>query len=138
MMTGQLYINDRDAYVIYGVIMGDSFLENISMAAPLKDFIENESRLEHGKRMIISEPKLASRSVTLTFTINGKTPEEYLTHYRAFVTELHKGSVILRVPALNETYKLVYLNSASYALDGSRTVSKLACKFVEPNPYDRT
>ncbi|WP_270229277.1 hypothetical protein [Parabacteroides distasonis] len=118
--------------------MSDNFLENISIAAPLKDFIENNSRLEHGKRMIISDPKLASRNVTLTFTINGKTPEEYLDHYRAFVAELHKGNVALRVPALGETYKLVYLNSASYALDGSRTVSKLACKFVEPNPQDRT
>ncbi len=137
-MTGQLYINNRDAYVVYGVVMSDNFLENISIAAPLKDFIENDSRLEHGKRMIISDPKLASRNVTLTFTINGKTPEEYLTHYRAFVAELHKGNVALRVPALGETYKLVYLNSASYALDGSRTVSKLACKFVEPNPQDRT
>ncbi len=137
-MTGQLYINNRDAYVVYGVVMSDNFLENISIAAPLKDFIENDSRLEHGKRMIISDPKLASRNVTLTFTINGKTPEEYLDHYRAFVAELHKGNVALRVPALGETYKLVYLNSASYALDGSRTVSKLACKFVEPNPYDRT
>ena len=136
-MTGQLYINNRDAYVVYGVVMSDNFLENISIAAPLKDFIENDSRLEHGKRMIISDPKLASRNVTLTFTINGKTPEEYLDHYRAFVAELHKGNVALRVPALGETYKLVYLNSASYALDGSRTVSKLACKFVEPNPYDR-
>nr|DAK98824.1 MAG TPA: tail protein [Caudoviricetes sp.] len=137
-MTGQLYINNRDAYVVYGVVMSDNFLENISIAAPLKDFIENDSRLEHGKRMIISDPKLASRNVTLTFTINGKTPEEYLDHYRAFVAELHKGNVALRVPALGETYKLVYLNSASYALDGSRTVSKLACKFVEPNPQDRT
>lgn len=137
-MTGQLYINNRDAYVVYGVVMSDNFLENISIAAPLKDFIENESRLEHGKRMIISDPRLASRNVTLTFTINGKTPEEYLDHYRDFVAELHKGNVALRVPALGETYKLVYLNSASYALDGSRTVSKLACKFVEPNPYDRT
>ncbi len=137
-MTGQLYINNRDAYVVYGVVMSDNFLENISIAAPLKDFIENNSRLEHGKRMIISDPKLASRNVTLTFTINGKTPEEYLDHYRAFVAELHKGNVALRVPALGETYKLVYLNSASYALDGSRTVSKLACKFVEPNPQDRT
>lgn len=137
-MTGELYINNRDAYVVYGVVMSDNFLENISIAAPLKDFIENDSRLEHGKRMIISDPKLASRNVTLTFTINGKTPEEYLDHYRAFVAELHKGNVALRVPALGETYKLVYLNSASYALDGSRTVSKLACKFVEPNPQDRT
>ena len=136
-MIGQLYINGSDAYMMYGVIMGDGFIENISMAAPLTEFVANDSRLEHGKRMIISNPRLASRNVNLTFTINGKTPEEYLDHYRAFVAELHKGNVALRVPALGETYKLVYLNSASYALDGSRTVSKLACKFVEPNPYDR-
>lgn len=77
-MIGQLYINGSDAYMMYGVIMGDGFIENISMAAPLKEFVENDSRLEHGKRMIISNPRLASRNVTLTFTINGKTPEEYL------------------------------------------------------------
>ena len=45
-----LLINGRDAYKTWGVRMGDKFLDVLGASLPMKEFIENKSRLEHGKR----------------------------------------------------------------------------------------
>ena len=55
-MTGQLYINEKDAWTTWGVRMDDGFLDAIDAPLPMKDYIENESRLEHGKHMITTKP----------------------------------------------------------------------------------
>ena len=53
-----LLINNKNAYITWGVRMGDGFLDTIGAPAPMKEFIENKSRLEHGKRVIVSNSKL--------------------------------------------------------------------------------
>ena len=60
-----LLINNKDAYATWGVRMGESFLDVIGTPAPMKEFIENKSRLEHGKRVIINNPKVDEREITL-------------------------------------------------------------------------
>ena len=45
----ELLINDENAYTTWGVRMGEGVLDAIGASAPMKDFIENKSRLEHGK-----------------------------------------------------------------------------------------
>ena len=52
-----LLINSKDAYVTWGVRMGDGFLDALGASAPMKEFIENKSRLEHGKRVKINTSK---------------------------------------------------------------------------------
>ena len=63
-----LLINGRDAYKTWGVRMGDKFLDVLGASLPMKEFIENKSRLEHGKRVIINNPKIDEREITLSFT----------------------------------------------------------------------
>ena len=92
-MLGDLYINSQDAWGQWKVAMGDNFIENLLVPAGNKEFIENESRLENGKRVITTNPKVASRDVTLTFNIHGDTTTEYLTNYAAFVAVLQAGAV---------------------------------------------
>ena len=43
----ELLINGENAYTTWGVRMGEGFLDVIGASAPMKDFIENKSRLEH-------------------------------------------------------------------------------------------
>ena len=50
-MKGELYINGNDAWTTWGVNMGDGFLDAIDAPLPMKDYIENSSRTEHGKRV---------------------------------------------------------------------------------------
>lgn len=136
-MLGDLYINSQDAWSQWKVAMGESFIENLLLPAGNKDFIENESRLENGKRVITTNPKVASRDVTLTFNIHGDTTTEYLSNYAAFVAVLQAGAVKIRVPAINMVFNLIYKKSTSFNLGRARIDSSLAVKFEEPDPTDR-
>lgn len=133
----ELIINGKDALTEFGVQMGDSFLDAIFAPVPTKAFIENKSRLQHGKQVIHSNPKADERDVTLTFNLEGDSPEDYLVKYKNFKVELSKGLVIIEVPALGETYRLTYQKSITFAMDRERSFSKISCKFNEANPSDR-
>lgn len=135
-MTGDLYINGKDAWDTWGVRMGDGFLDAIDGFNEMKDYIEDESRLEHGKRVITDNAKVDSREITLQFTIEGVSESDYRTKKKSFQTEMEKGAVNIKVPALgNEVYKLVYSGkSVSYGLSLDRCFGKVSSKFEEPNP----
>lgn len=139
-MTGDLFINGKDALETWGARMGDSFLDAIDGFNEMKDYIENESRLEHGKRVITDNAKVDSREITLQFTIEGSSESDYRIKKKAFQKELEKGAVNIKVPVLgNEVYKLIYLGkSVSYGLSLDRCFGKVSSKFEEPNPMDRS
>ena len=136
----ELLINGENAYTTWGVRMGEGFLDVIGASAPMKDFIENKSRLEHGKRVIINNPKVDEREITLSFTIEGNSQSDYQAKKKAFFEELYKGVVDIQVPAnSNEIYHLIYLGkSVAYAQSLNRTFGKISDKFNEPNPANRS
>lgn len=136
----ELLINNKDAYTTWGVRMGDDFLDVIGASVPLKDFIENKSRLEHGKQVIINNPKVDEREITLSFTIEGNSCLDYQVKKKAFFDELYKGRVDIQVPVnSDDIYHLIYTGkNISYAQNLDRTFGKVSCKFSEPNPFIRT
>ena len=131
-----LLINTQDAYTTWGVRMGEGFLDVLGASSPMKEFIENKSRLEHGKRVIINDPKIDEREITLSFTIEGNSQSDYQAKKIAFFEELYKGVVNIQVPAnSNEIYHLIYLGkSVAYAQSLDQTFGKISAKFNEPNP----
>lgn len=139
-MTEDLFINGKDAFITWGVRMGDGFLDTIDGFNQMKDYIENESRLEHGKRVITDNAKVASREITLQFTIEGNSESDYRIKKKAFQTELEKGVINIKIPTLgSDIYKLIYLGkSLSYGLSPDRCFGKVSSKFCEPNPIDRS
>lgn len=139
-MAAELLINGKDAYLTWGVRMSDNFLDALGVAAPLKEFIENKSRTEHGKRVIVSNPKLDERDLTLAFTIEGSTLSEYQRNKTSFYQELYKGKIDIQVPKNgDEVYHLLYLGkSSTYSQSLDRTFGKILSKFNEPNPDNRT
>lgn len=139
-MNGDLTINGKDAWTTWGVRMGDGFLDAIDGFNEMKDYIENESRLRHGKQMITDSAKVASREITLQFTIEGISESDYRTKKKSFQAEMEKGEVKIKIPALgNDIYKLVYLGkSLSYAMSPDRCFCKFSSKFCEPDPTDRS
>lgn len=134
-----LLINNKDAYVTWGVRMGNGFLDVIDGFLPMKEYIENESRLEHGKRVIATNAKVDSREITLQFTIKGDSESDYRLKKKAFETELYKGNVKIVVPKLgDDIYHLMYLGkSVSYGLSINRCFGRVSMKFSEPNPMNR-
>lgn len=139
-MIGDLIINGKDSYATWGVSMGKGFLDALGSPAPLKEFIENKSRLEHGKRVDISIPKLDARDLTLQFTILGTTRADFQAKKNAFYAELYKGRIDIEVP-LNgsEVYHLLYTGkSITYGQSVSQTFGRVSAKFCEFNPFDRS
>ena len=136
----ELLINGENAYTTWGVRMGDGFLDVLGASSPMKEFIENKSRLEHGKRVIINNPKVDEREITLSFTIEGNSQSDYQSKKKAFFDELYKGKVDIQVPAnSSEIYHLIYLGkSITYAQSLDLTFGKISAKFNEPNPANRT
>lgn len=139
-MSGDLIINGKDAWTAWGVCMGDGFLDAIDGFNEMKDYIEDESRLEHGKRIITDNAKVASREITLQFTIEGSSESDYRTKKKAFQAELERGTVNIKIPDLGtDVYRLVYLGkNVSYGLSLDRCFGKVSSKFCEPNPMDRS
>ena len=138
-MTGELYINERDAWKVWGVNMEEGFLDTIDAPLPMKEYIQDESRLEDGIRIDTSNPKVDSREITLGFTITGNSETDYRSKKSAFQSELQKGMFTIRVPALGtQKYKMVYTGkSISYGLSKSRDFGHFTMKCTEPNPADR-
>lgn len=137
-MKGELIINGYDAFLKWGVSMGDKFLDNLVAPGQMKDYVESKSRLEDGSRMIVI-PKLDSRDVTLTFTISGADKATFTANREAFLAVLAGGEIDVQVPDLdNATYHLVYTGkNASYAMNRMRTFATFSAKFIEPNPTNR-
>jgi len=130
----------QNGYDYYHVRMGKGFIDALESGIPLKEPIENDSRLEHGVRMLVSTKK-AKRNVTLVFNIFGRTEEEYMTHKRTFEGKLLEGLVDIKVNNSNHTevYHLVYTGkSVSYRHSYNGRFGIFACQFVEPNPDNRS
>ena len=138
-MIGELYINGKDAWHEWGVNMGENFLDTIDGFAPMKDYIENESRLEHGKQVLVVNPRVSSRDLTLHFSILGENELDFRYKRKDFEAELRKGKIEIVIPALGEdVFRLVYTGkSVSYAMNKTRNFCTFSAKFEEPNPMDR-
>lgn len=134
------YLREVDAFSEYGVRMGDDFINTLLQPAPMKDVIQNNSRMEHGVRVNIV-PYQDKRSITLTFIITNGNGKSMLANLRNFQKMLYNVRLKLRVPKIEEnvSYKLIYTGkSISYGVSIDRTISKLSVKFEEPNPSDRS
>lgn len=136
----ELLINNTDA-AQYGVRMGKGFLDALFVPKSLKEFVSNESRLEDGIRVLYPQtPKFAAREMTLNFQITGTSENDFKAKRDAFFALLYAGRVTLSVPSKSsEVFKLTYMgNSPTYKGGLFGHACKVAVKFSEPNPNDRS
>lgn len=91
-----LLINTQDAYTTWGVRMGEGFLDVLGASSPMKEFIENKSRLEHGKRVIINNPKVDEREITLSFAIEGSSRSDYQSKKKLSSMSFIKARLIFK------------------------------------------
>lgn len=125
----------------WGLRMGEGFLDALTEPLSIKPYVENESRLEHGKRIVVdSNPKIESRDLELDFTITGVDEDDFRKKRDDFFfSVIYRGNVDIQVPALgSETYHLVYLGKGGeYGLSPLRNFCHFILKFTEPNPMNR-
>ncbi len=131
-MTGELFINDKDAWLTWNAKLADNSYENLLQPYPMKSYIENESRSQDGKQVFITNPKKNSRQVILIFAITCSSRSEYLTKYREFKDEISNGQIKIDVTSIDETYLLYMEDPQSLDMGVGFTDGKVAIRFTEP------
>lgn len=137
-MKDELYINGKDAYVAWGISMDNTSLSELMTPPANKAFIENESRLQHGKRVVAANPKLDQRNLTLQINLTAATEPQFFARYNEFCKELATGVLHIRTryqPGV--VYKTIYLSCSQFS-QFMRGIGKFSLKLNEPNPDDRT
>lgn len=145
MPAQQLYIStatsaEVDAYTTYGISLAPDSLSLLMTPPPLKDYIENVSALEHGRRILTNViPKYDSREITLILNISAPTEAAFLSRYSAFCTNVLDGGVIKIRTSFQPTvtYHFLYKSCTSFA-QYRMGVGKFSLKLIEPNPANRT
>ena len=118
--------------------MDTSSLSALMTPPPMKEFIENKSRLEHGKRIITSNPKIDERNITLTFNLTAKNEEQFFSRYNSFCEELAIGVLNIKSKYQPDVvYKTIYLSCNQFT-QFMRGIAKFSLKLIEPNPKDRS
>ncbi|MDR2057634.1 MAG: hypothetical protein LBP83_05025 [Dysgonamonadaceae bacterium] len=128
-MTGQLYINEKDAWLTWGAFLVADSLDNLLLPASPKAYTENNFRSQDGKQVFIVNTKKDARDVQVEFCILAASREEYLVAYKNFVDELSDGMVTFRIPSISMEFKLTvssYLSLGHYGKFG-----KLSIRFNE-------
>lgn len=138
-MKGQAFINDKDIWLTWKASLCKGTYEQLLKPAPMKEYIINNSRAEHGVRVVADRAnyKTDSRSFSISLYIEGKTKDEYISNVEGFMNEISSGLFSFKVPQLNKVYKLVYTDCSNYGDYGLRK-SKFVIKLSEPNVKDRT
>ena len=127
---------DLDAF---GITLVRGWREALLTPAPVKGYVTNDSRLEHGPS-VIAAPKYAKkdkRDVSISFFIEGNSEEDYLHKYEAFLNKIaYSGEFCLKVPRLKRVFKLVYTQCSQFGDYGLKK-GKFVLKLTEYNPNDR-
>ena len=138
MPKGQLKINKKDAYEEWGISLTDGAMSALMTPPPMKDFVSNESRLEHGKRILYDYPRMADRDVSLPIHLTAKSQDEFIMRYEKFCNDvLMQGYLELWTEYQPTTiYRLNYLSCRQFQafMDG---IGKFILTLNEPNPADR-
>lgn len=131
--TGLCSLNGKDMWTEWGGLLQQGAYEALMTPPGMKDYIENKSRLEHGTQVIATLPRVEERAFSLSIKIRGKDKADYLEKYRLFMQELQGGLLLLRVPALDATFRVLYDSCTKYGNYGLQA-GLFSIKFREPNP----
>ena len=94
---GELFINDMDAFGMWGVCLSDSSLCSLVEPEPLKDAVSNKSSTEDGKQIRKeTKPKVDERDITLFVQLYATSRDDMFKKLIAFKKELKKRRINIR------------------------------------------
>lgn len=142
-------INGKDIWTEFGAFLteekkgGRENLTSIMSPSKVKTHVAVNIREENGsKYSSVLDVKNEERDVTLHFALFAESLSEWLQKYRDFITFLKEGEngwLSMRLPELNLTMRLYYVESSSYKpltylwKEGVHA-SRFKVKFREPVP----
>lgn len=137
MLTGQLKINGKDAYTTWGISMDDTSLSTLMTPPPVKAYIENNDRTEHGKRIMTTSVLVDSRDLTLQINLTAENERQFFERYVLFCDELSKGILDIETSfQQGVVYHCLYQSCLQFS-QFMRGIGKFVLKLTEPNPNKR-
>ena len=139
MPTGQLYINNKDAFTQWGVSLNASGLSTLMTPPAVKSYIRNESAIENGSRLVTAvTPRLQSREFTVTVNLSAPDESTFLTRYASFVAEITSGELLIKTSFQPTVlYRCYYMSCDTFA-EYQRGIGKFSLKLIEPDPSNRS
>ena len=138
-MKGDVTINNKDAFESYGINLEDGAISTLMTPASMKEYIETNSRVRHGKTVLTKIARYDSREITLPFHLIARNKTEFFAMYNLFCEEvLAKGKFELQTkyqPGV--VYRLVYLSCTQFS-QYNQQMAVFSLKVEEPDPTDRS
>lgn len=124
----------------YGVSLSETAVSKLMTPAPNKDHTENESALQHGKRVMrdTTAVKKKERNISLELNIYGKNQTDFLYNYGNFCNNiLDKGFFDIKtIYVPNTVYRLTYLDCTQFE-EFRLELGKFVLNVNEPDPTNR-
>ncbi len=119
--------------------MDGTSLSQLMAPAPMKDMMENRSRLEHGVRRIRTNRKYDERTLKLGVHIVSNTDAGFRTLFNKFKSEvLDTGQLNISVSYVPGTvYRCDYLSCSTFGVYG-RQLANFVLTLVESDPTNRS
>lgn len=137
-MKEKLIINGENTGEKWGISLGESSLSELMTPPANKAFIENESRLQHGKQILVANPKLEARNLTLQLNLTAATKSAFFDKYNLFCKEVLATGVLNIETGYQEgvVYKTIYVSCSQFS-QFMQGIAKFSLKLIEPDPSDR-
>ena len=136
-------VNEPDSAYIdldtFGITLTRGWREELLTPPPVKSYVSNDSRLEHGVTVVASAKYVRKdkRDVSLSFFLEGETEADYLAKYEQFLNKIaYSGEFCFKVPCLKRVFRFVYTQCSKYGDYGLKK-SNFTLKLTENNPNDR-
>lgn len=137
MAQNELYINGKDAYQTWGMSLTDGSVSALMTPPPMKDYIENNDRTQHGRRILDKYIRKQARDLTLQVHFHASSQAAFLAAYEGFCAELANGWLTIRTKWQPTVYyRCVYVSCNQFS-QFSMGLAKFSLKLNEPDPDNR-
>lgn len=131
-----IYINGNDSRSQYGIVFTASAVNALLAPPPLKAYVTNKSRAEHGKRITGGTTRYDERDVTLEIYLEAPDWATFTTRRAAMMTLFQSMVTVVIGDESSIYYRLYYLSCSQFTQFNGR-IARFQVKFNEPNPNNR-
>lgn len=136
--TGEVFINDLDAFENWGISFTDKSISMLMEPEPLKNPVENKSTIRDGKQIRKEDqPKVDERDLTLAVQLYARNRTELFSRLKSFKTELKKRRIVIRTKYEPGVYYRCDYQSCTQYTSFHRGLATFSLKLNEPNPNNR-
>ena len=137
--TGEVFINELDAFEKWGISFTDKSLSTLMEPEPLKNPVENKSTTRDGKQIRKEDqPKVDERDLTLAVQLYARNRTELFSRLKSFKTELKKRRIVIRTKYEPGVYYRCDYQSCTQYTSFHRGMATFSLKLNEPNPNNRS